>query len=164
MAKTVLGGCHDRVSAGNKGNLMAIKMSGTITEDDFDRCLSEADPVDGEHIEHLVLDWEYLQGDGRQARAPSAPGSGCTTVPWWGASPSSPMRSGPTRLCASPTSTKRRTCADLRRLTRDGVRLDAPGLITRALSRPSRARSVHHCLGNCNAAGAKPLLRLLEYK
>jgi hypothetical protein len=48
---------------------MAIKMSGTITEDDFDRCLSEADVVAGEHIEHLVLDWEYLKGWAPGARS-----------------------------------------------------------------------------------------------
>jgi SpoIIAA-like len=51
------------------GNLMAIKMSGTITEDDYDRCLSEADVVAGEHIEHLVLDWEHLQGWAPGARS-----------------------------------------------------------------------------------------------
>jgi hypothetical protein len=51
------------------GNLMAIKMSGTITEDDYDRCLSEADVVARERIEHLVLDWEYLKGWAPGARS-----------------------------------------------------------------------------------------------
>lgn len=40
-----------------KGNLVAIKMSGTITEEDHERFLPEADPIfDRERIEHLVLD------------------------------------------------------------------------------------------------------------
>ena len=44
------------------GKLMAVRMSGTITEDDYDRCLSEAELAAPENVEQLVLDWEHLQG------------------------------------------------------------------------------------------------------
>jgi SpoIIAA-like len=53
-----------------KGNLMAIKMSGTIREEDYERFLSEADAIfDRERIEHLVLDWEHLKGWAPGARS-----------------------------------------------------------------------------------------------
>lgn len=51
------------------GNLMAIRMSGTITEDDYDRCLAQADSAAPEHVEHLLLDWEHLQGWAPGARS-----------------------------------------------------------------------------------------------
>ena len=45
------------------GNLIAVKMSGTITEDDFDRYFAEANAIfDRERVEHLVFDWEHLKG------------------------------------------------------------------------------------------------------
>lgn len=53
-----------------KGNLVAIKMSGTITEEDYERCLSEADSIfDRDRIEHLILDWEHLKGWAPGARS-----------------------------------------------------------------------------------------------
>ena len=74
--------------------------SGTITEEDFDRYFAEADAIfNRERVEHLVFDWEHL--DGRRAPAPSARGSACITARWSGVSPSLRMRSGPTRLCGS---------------------------------------------------------------
>jgi hypothetical protein len=53
-----------------KGNLIAIKMSGTITEEDIDRYFAEADAIfDRERVEHLVLDWEHLRGWAPGARS-----------------------------------------------------------------------------------------------
>jgi hypothetical protein len=52
------------------GNLLAIKLSGTITEQDYDKLLSQADDIfDRERIEHLVLDWEQLKGWAPGARS-----------------------------------------------------------------------------------------------
>jgi hypothetical protein len=46
-----------------KGNLLAIKMSGTILEEDYERCFEEAESMlDRERVEHILLDWEHLQG------------------------------------------------------------------------------------------------------
>ena len=45
------------------GILIAVKMSGTITEEDFDRYFAEADTIfDRERVDHLVFDWEHLKG------------------------------------------------------------------------------------------------------
>lgn len=53
-----------------KGNLLAIKMSGTILEEDYERCLAEAESMlDRERVEHLLLDWEHLQGWAPGARS-----------------------------------------------------------------------------------------------
>jgi hypothetical protein len=53
-----------------KGNLIAIKMSGTITEEDFDRYFAEANAIfNRERVEHLVFDWEHLKGWAPGARS-----------------------------------------------------------------------------------------------
>src|SRR5512132_386371 len=53
-----------------RGNLLAIKLSGTTTEQDYDKLLSQADDIfDRERIEHLVLDWEQLKGWAPGARS-----------------------------------------------------------------------------------------------
>ena len=45
------------------GNLIAVKMSNTITEEDFDRYFSEADAmINQERIERILFDWEHLMG------------------------------------------------------------------------------------------------------
>jgi hypothetical protein len=52
-----------------KGNLIALKMSGTVTEDDEDRCFEEAEIIlEKERLEHLLLDWEGLDGWAKGAR------------------------------------------------------------------------------------------------
>jgi hypothetical protein len=52
-----------------KGNLIALKMSGTVTEDDEDRCVEKAEIIlEKERLEHLLLDWEHLDGWAKGAR------------------------------------------------------------------------------------------------
>ena len=52
------------------GNLIAVKMSGTITEEDFDRYFAEANAIfNRERVEHLVFDWEHLKGWAPGARS-----------------------------------------------------------------------------------------------
>src|SRR5512132_3202103 len=53
-----------------RGNLIAVKMSDTITEEDFGRYFVEADAIfDRERVEHLVFDWEQLKGWAPGARS-----------------------------------------------------------------------------------------------
>jgi hypothetical protein len=53
-----------------KGNLLAIKMSSTMIEEDYEKCLAEAESrFDRERVEHLLLDWENLQGWAPGARS-----------------------------------------------------------------------------------------------
>ena len=52
------------------GDLIAVKMSGTITEEDFDRYFAEANAIfNRERVEHLVFDWEHLKGWAPGARS-----------------------------------------------------------------------------------------------
>ena len=45
-------------------------MSGTITEEDFDRYFAEANAIfNRERVEHLVFDWEHLKGWAPGARS-----------------------------------------------------------------------------------------------
>jgi hypothetical protein len=51
------------------GNLIAVKMSGTVTEQDQDRYFAQAEAVlEEERIEHLLLDWVDLDGWAKGAR------------------------------------------------------------------------------------------------
>jgi hypothetical protein len=52
------------------GNLIAIRMSGTVTEEDQDRSFAEMDvKLAAEKIEHLLLDWSQLDGWATGARS-----------------------------------------------------------------------------------------------
>lgn len=52
------------------GNLVAVKMSNTITESDFDKYSSEVDSIfDAERAIHLIFDWEHLDGWAPGARS-----------------------------------------------------------------------------------------------
>lgn len=51
------------------GNLIAIKMSGTVTEQDQDQYFDKAEAIlDQERIEHLLIDWVDLDGWAKGAR------------------------------------------------------------------------------------------------
>jgi hypothetical protein len=53
-----------------KGRLIALKMSGTVTEEDQDRTFERAVAIfDAERVEHLLLDWEDLDGWAQGARS-----------------------------------------------------------------------------------------------
>ena len=53
-----------------RGNVIAVKMSETITEEDFGKYFAEADVIfDRERVEHLVFDWEQLKGWAPHARS-----------------------------------------------------------------------------------------------
>jgi SpoIIAA-like len=53
-----------------RGNLVAIKMSGTVTEDDQDRYFEQAEQIlDQEKVEHLLMDWADLEGWAKGARS-----------------------------------------------------------------------------------------------
>jgi hypothetical protein len=59
-----------------KGNVIAIRMSGTVTEEDQSRSFEQAEPILlSERIEHLLLDWSDLDGWAKGAR---------TTGTWFG--------------------------------------------------------------------------------
>jgi stage II sporulation SpoAA-like protein len=52
-----------------RGNVIALKMSGTVTEDDQDRYFEKAEIIlEKERVEHLLLDWEHLDGWAKGAR------------------------------------------------------------------------------------------------
>src|SRR5512144_895898 len=51
------------------GGLIAVKMSDTITEEDFGKYFFEADAIfSRERVEHLIFDWEHLKGWAKGAR------------------------------------------------------------------------------------------------
>jgi hypothetical protein len=53
-----------------RGNLIVVKMSDTITEEDFDKYFAEADAIfNRERVEHLLFDWEHLKGWAPGARS-----------------------------------------------------------------------------------------------
>ena len=53
-----------------RGNLIAVEMSDTITEEDFGKYFAEADAIfDRERVEHLLFDWEHLKGWAPGARS-----------------------------------------------------------------------------------------------
>jgi hypothetical protein len=52
------------------GGLIAVKMSDTITEEDFGKYFADADAIfDRERVEHLIFDWEHLKGWAPGARS-----------------------------------------------------------------------------------------------
>lgn len=52
------------------GNLIAVRMSGTVTEEDQDRSFAEMEgKLRAEKIEHLLLDWSQLEGWAKGARS-----------------------------------------------------------------------------------------------
>ena len=54
----------------SQGNLIVIKMSGTVTEADQDACLEEAEAIfDKETVEIVLFDWEHLDGWEKGARS-----------------------------------------------------------------------------------------------
>jgi hypothetical protein len=59
-----------------KDNVIAIRMSGTVTEEDQSQCFEQAEPIlNAERVEHLLLDWSDLDGWAKGAR---------TTGTWFG--------------------------------------------------------------------------------
>lgn len=53
-----------------EGNLIAVRMSGTVTEDEQDKHFAIAEQIlDREKIENLFLDWETLDGWAKGARS-----------------------------------------------------------------------------------------------
>ena len=53
-----------------KGNLIAIGMSGTVTEQDQDRWFEKVDvKLGAARVEHLLLDWSQLDGWAKGARS-----------------------------------------------------------------------------------------------
>jgi hypothetical protein len=53
-----------------KGNLIAIRMSGTVTEADQDACFDKVDAIlSRERVEHMLLDWSQLDGWAKGARS-----------------------------------------------------------------------------------------------
>ena len=53
-----------------KDNLLAIRMSGTVTEEDQDRWFEQVEAKLGtERVEHLLLDWSQLDGWAKGARS-----------------------------------------------------------------------------------------------
>lgn len=54
----------------SQGNLIAIKMSGIVTEADQDASFEDAEAIfDQEKIEIVLLDWEHLEGWDKGARS-----------------------------------------------------------------------------------------------
>lgn len=52
------------------GNLIAVRMSGTVTEGDQDRQFAKAEAVlHAERVEYLLFDWSDLEGWGKGARS-----------------------------------------------------------------------------------------------
>lgn len=53
-----------------KGSLIAVKMSGTISEADFDKYFPIAEAIlEQEKVEHMLFDWEDLDGWEKGARS-----------------------------------------------------------------------------------------------
>jgi hypothetical protein len=53
-----------------QGNLIAVRMSGTITEEDQDAYFAKAEAIlAAERVEHLLLDWSQLDGWAKGARS-----------------------------------------------------------------------------------------------
>jgi hypothetical protein len=53
-----------------KGNVIAVRMSGTVTEADMDAYFGEAEEIFlRERVEHLLLDWSALEGWAPGARS-----------------------------------------------------------------------------------------------
>lgn len=53
-----------------KGNLVAIRMVGVVTEQDQESWFEKAEPIlVQEKIEHLLLDWSQLEGWAKGARS-----------------------------------------------------------------------------------------------
>lgn len=52
------------------GNVIALRMSGTVTEEDQDRSFADMEgKLAAEKIEHLLLDWSQLEGWEKGARS-----------------------------------------------------------------------------------------------